>query len=157
MHKFKKLMQKAAEKELSKDKMLALTDVIGDAVHELPDDTKDEMYFELDLIICGDELSREDAEHYVSGMYNEDGSEGEHWSYDEVDKYLRNKSSHAHSTEKIYVVMNMLRSDYYPTIENLTSDVTKQTESYYQMACKFLDDDDAKPHKLKRYMHFISE
>lgn len=157
MHKFKKLMQKAADKELSKEKMLALTDVIGDAVHELPEDAKDEMYFELDLIICGDELSKEDAEHYVANMCNEDGSEGEHWSYEEVEKYLRNKSSRTHSVEKMYVVMNMLRSDYYPVIENLTSDVTKQTESYYQMACKFLDDEDAKDNKLKRYIHFISE
>lgn len=157
MQTFKRLMQKAADKNLPTEKMLEITDIIGMSLHDLPKESKEEMYFDLDIAICGDEMSREDAEDYVEDFKNEDGTEGAHWSYEDVEKYLRTKGTHAHTTAQMYIVMNMLHSDYYPVIENLTSDITKQTDAYYQMACKFLNDIDAKKHKLKRYKHFISD
>ena len=73
---------------------------------------------------------------------------GQHWGYNEIEKLCNSKGI----TERIneyYLVMNMAYNDYYNTAHKygLQNDV----EFYWSLACDFIDDPDATPHKVAKY------
>lgn len=91
---------------------------------------------------------REQAECAVRKMKNKDGTEGEHWTYEQTTDVLE-KKGYDHSPAEWYVALNMVYSDYYS--QNFSTDI------YVQMACDFLDDLDGAKNKMKKYwiaMHY---
>ncbi|MCM1497262.1 MAG: hypothetical protein NC124_02235 [Clostridium sp.] len=161
MHKFKKLMREAVDKHLPDSKMEEISEVIAEHIESLDKEERHEMYFDLDIIINGDEISKEKAEHTVSEFEDYRGQRGGYWTYEQVASYLRSKghdeSKGDYSVACMYIVMNMQYSDYVRSIEKLTTDAAKIAEVCYCMACDFLDDVDAKDHKLKRYLYFVAD
>lgn len=94
-----------------------------------------------------EELSKQEAEEWVSGMKNADGSSGAHWSMEQTEQVRKAQSIHADPVE-FWVSMNMMYSDYGPAAKkfNITS-----PEFFAALAAAFLDDPDAPSGKLARY------
>ena len=160
MHKFKELMEEAVEKHLPKEKMEHITDILAEYLHGIDKEERHKMYFQLDVAINGWELSEEQAKHSVEKMESED-SKGEHWSCEQVEQYARNKgidfAKEDFNKYELYWAMNMAYHDYCGIIEKYTVDSNKTTEFYYEIAMHFLDDEDAKEGKVKRYIYFIAD
>ena len=91
---------------------------------------------------------RDQAECAVKKMKNKDGTEGEHWTYEQTTDVLE-KKGYDRSPAEWYVALNMVYSDYYT--QSFSTDI------YVQMACDFLDDLDGAKNKMKKYwiaMHY---
>lgn len=91
---------------------------------------------------------RHQAEHAIKKMRNKDGTEGEHWTYEQTTEVLE-KKGYDHPAAEWYVAMNMCYSDYFSP--DFSTDV------YIRLACDFLNDSDAPSNKMKRYwvaMHY---
>lgn len=71
---------------------------------------------------------------------------GEYWSMDTVASVIGNDN---HKLTDMYVVMNSLINDYSNVISS------DDTDTYVKMAHAWLDDEDAKKHKLWKY--FVSD
>lgn len=106
---------------------------------------------ELYVLCYGYHLTDEICKEWVSHMENEDGTKGEHWNIDETNSVARqykidlDKCTHY----EWYATLNMMYSDYYGSVSN-------DVNSYVRLAQAFLNDDDAKPHKLfNYYMHIV--
>lgn len=84
---------------------------------------------------------KEQAECAVDKMKNKDGTEGEHWTYDQAVE-LMEKKKYDHNPAEWYYVLNMVYSDYYS--QNFS------TEIYAQLACDILSDVDAPKNSTKR-------
>lgn len=84
---------------------------------------------------------KETAEYAVSKFKNDDGTTGQHWSYEETSK-LADKYE-IESKPVFYYVLNMMYSDYY--------DPNKPESSYIKDAISFMDDKDAPKDKATRY------
>lgn len=84
---------------------------------------------------------KEQAELAVSKMKNKDGSEGEHWNYDQTSEVLR-KKGYDHDEAEWYYVLNMVYSDYYSP--NFSTDI------YVELACDIIDDIDVLGNATKR-------
>lgn len=160
MHKFKELMNEAVEKHLPREKMEKITDILACYLHDVDKDERHKMYFDLDVAINGWKLSEEQAKHSVEDMESEH-CKGEHWSCEQVEQYARTKGIDFNKEDfnkyELYWAMNMAYHDYYGIIEKYTTDTSKTTEFYYDLAMDFLDDEDAKEGKVKRYIYFIAD
>ena len=73
---------------------------------------------------------------------------GEHWRYDEVKDYIEKKGIYK-CYEKYYLVMNMAYNDYYDVAVNYGHQ--NDTEFFFEIAYAFINDEDAKPHKVSKY------
>lgn len=78
-------------------------------------------------------------------------SGGEHFKPEQAEQM---RTTHCPDCEKweFYVVVNMLYSDYGEVAKKLNMD---RADYYANMAKAFLEDQDAAPHKLQRYMEAI--
>lgn len=94
-----------------------------------------------DLYYC---IEPEEAERHVRAMK----PFGQVWSRAEIENYLRTKGIEGRTCEW-YLVMNMVRNDYYNTAKM----VGKQDDAdfYYSLAKDFIMDPDAKKHKVAKY------
>lgn len=92
-------------------------------------------------------ISPAEAETYVKAMR----PAGQHWSCKQVKEYLATKGVTTQITE-YYLVMNMAFNDFQRTAQTfgLQSDV----DFYYSLARDFIEDPDAKPHKVARYFEY---
>lgn len=73
---------------------------------------------------------------------------GEVYSFPTIEAYLRDKGI----TDNLinwYLVMNMLYNDYYSAVKDYG--IGDNTDFYYNMSRAFIEDEDAKPHKVERY------
>lgn len=162
MEKIKKLIEKSMDMHLPREKVDEVVDVMISYLYHLDKCYIKKMYMELDVAINGWKLDREQAEHYVSKMENKDGTEGQHWSYEQVEQYIKSKgmdlSKYEFSMCDLYWAMNMVYSDNYGIVEKMTSDVNKITDFYAELALNFLDDDDApRLGKAKRYIYAMKD
>lgn len=161
MRKFKKIVDDAMDKKLPREKIDEMLECVGMALHGLSEKERHELYMDLDVIVNGWKLDREQAEHYVSEMENKDGTDGGHWSYGQVEAYCSSKCLNFNNYDfclaDMYWAMNMERSDNYGIVEKLTSDTNKITEFYYELAMNFLDDKDAPEGKAKRYIYAMKD
>lgn len=92
-------------------------------------------------------LTREEAEAWVHGMENADGSEGGFFSMTETDA-LRGDCDGV----DFWAAMNMMKSDYGVVARMFSMDAPA---FYAEMARAFLNDRDAAPGKLCRYHKYI--
>lgn len=96
---------------------------------------------------CG-EFTRETAENWMNRLQNEDGSIGEHWTMQQINKVMEQYHITDCDPVEFYAAMNMLYSDYCKVFEKFG---VSDTELYADMAKAFLCDKDAMPHKLMNY------
>lgn len=136
----------------TKEKEMA--DILLKAVKHLKNCDKSaykEIEMDLYVLCYGHHLTDEICKEWVSCMVNEDGTKGEHWNIDETNSVARQYKIDLtkHTPYEWYATLNMMYSDYYGAIPNDVS-------SYVRLAQAFLDDDDARSHKLfNYYMHIV--
>lgn len=134
--------------EEQNEEALAVVDDIMNAIK-----TKFPSYYKkyeskLEDIYSRSALTEKEAKEYVSHMKNKDGSVGEHWTLSQVQSFMGDHPEYLHIKPIcFYVAMNMMYSDYYTP--------TTSVETYARLAKDFLDDRDAKPDKLKKYLEVM--
>lgn len=96
-------------------------------------------------------MSKEMAEKWVRSMKGANGSRGQHWNMDQAKQIMTRYGYQADPTE-FYVVLNMMKSDYTKAAQKMGVD---KEEFYAAMADAFLNDEDAKDHKLVRYCRAV--
>ena len=89
-------------------------------------------------------ITYENAEEIVKNMK----PFGEHWTYNQVKDYLNDKDIDK-CYEKYYLVMNMAYNDYYDVAVNYGHQ--NDPEFFFEIAYAFINDEDAKPHKVAKY------
>lgn len=90
---------------------------------------------------------------WVDSMQNADGTHGGHWTMEQTEQ-VRKKNNIECDSAMFWAAMNMMYSDYCEAIGKAGA---SSADLYAYMAKAFLDDKDAKPHKLARYYHHIAE
>lgn len=98
-------------------------------------------------------LSKETALEWTRCMQNADGTSGPHWSMEQTEQARKQRSIDCDPVE-FYAAMNMMYSDYCKVAEKVGA---SSVDFYAYMAKAFLEDKDARPHKLSRYYRFIAE
>lgn len=98
-------------------------------------------------------LTKDAALEWTCHMKNEDGTTGPHWTMEQTEQVRKQRGIECDQLE-FYVAMNMMYSDYCKAAEKANA---SNVDLYAYMAKAFLDDKDAKPHKLARYYHHIAE
>lgn len=96
-------------------------------------------------------MSKEMAEKWVHSMKGANGSRGQHWNMDQAKQIMTRYGYQANPIE-FYVVLNMMKSDYTKAAQKMGVD---KEEFYAAMADAFLNDEDAKDHKLVRYCRAV--
>lgn len=105
----------------------------------------------------GDEtITMEQAQTWVDHMDNADTSRphGGRWTYADAVELGRKIGVPDNQMIAFFVALNMIWSDYGPTI---SAAGINTPEFYGKMARAFIDDKDAKAHKVARYMHAIAK
>lgn len=137
----KKLIKLATEEQL-RDFVDDAMSMIKETHEDLYDDL--EMYLYKELYGC--HFSDWLLEKAVSGMINEDGTTGGHWTLEQTNSVARQSGSSfdVYNQYDWNYVMNMLYSDYYGVLSN---DATL----YAKLSKRFLEDKDAKQGKALHY------
>lgn len=95
------------------------------------------------------ELTPEEAETWVAGMENADGTTGESFSRADTDEFREDCGS-----LEFWVTMNMMASDYSGVAKAFS--IAQKPLFYANLAHAFLDDKDAAPGKLCSYYRYIA-
>ena len=99
----------------------------------------------------GQSLTQEMAEEWMSGLENEDGSTGPHWSIDQVKQVMSQ-----HKIEKdpyeFAAVLNSIYSDYSKVLQKHN---VNKIDMYVDLACAWLRDKDAVPDKAGAYFMYV--
>lgn len=96
-------------------------------------------------------FTEEMAEEWTSGMKNKDGSRGPHWKLEDVQKVMSQRKIHKDPME-FFAVLNAVYSDYCAVAKKHG---VNTMDFYVDMACAWLDDEDAHPDKATIYFHEI--
>lgn len=104
----------------------------------------------------GEAITMEQAQAWVDHMDNADTSRphGGRWTYAEATELGHKLGVSGDQMIAFYVALNMIWSDYGPVI---SAAGINMPDFYGKMARAFIDDKDAKPHKVARYMHAIAK
>lgn len=121
--------------------MEELGDIFSDVMYELKEYNKED-YMEYKHKLCGMAYDYQIDEHMAHEIVEDMKPLGEYWNMDTIKSVIGNDN---HRVEDMYVVMNSLANDYKDII-NL-----EDAETYIKMAHAWLDDLDAKEHKLWKY------
>ena len=125
MHEYKEVMEELMEELEKRDKEL-----YDKTMHKLED--------------VAYEIKHDEAKKIVVDMK----PFGEHWTYDQVKSYIEQKGIYNCYT-KYYMVMNMVYNDYYDVAVNYGHQ--DDADFFFQLAHAFINDEDAKPHKVVKY------
>jgi len=96
-------------------------------------------------------LNDQTAHEWMENLKNADGTTGPHFSKEQVKGMMNQKSVNADPLE-LWVAMNMFYSDYCKVAKKLN---VNNVNFYMDMACAFLDDEDAVDDKLAAYYECI--
>lgn len=115
-------------------------------------DLYDAMECELYQHIYGPHFNKWKYECASSELKNEDGTEGPHWSVEQITDYARSHgASYRNYNEYDFAfAMNMAYSDYYGAVPD-------GTESYFRIAKAFIEDKDAPEGKAFLYYKAMHE
>lgn len=91
------------------------------------------------------------AHEWMEKLKNADGTTGPHFSKEQVKGMMNQKSVQLDPME-LWIAMNMLYSDYCKVAKKLN---VNNVNFYMDMACAFLDDEDAVEDKLAAYYECI--
>lgn len=98
-------------------------------------------------------MDLETAREWVRHMRNADGSAGEHWTYEQTSKVLRDKGMDCPPPE-FYATINMMWSDYAKVADKFG---INNLDFWAAIAAAFLEDRDTAPGKLMRYYRDIAD
>lgn len=159
MRTIKKMMDEYAA--LSEHKRHEVWEIMEKYYKDLDESDKQEMGYELAVVVYGECLSEHEARHIVSEMYGHCES-GEHWTIDEIKSLAQSKGinfdKEHYSCGDLYAMMHAMYYDHYDFISMMTSDSGKIAEYSFKLAHGFLDDEDAPEHgkgKARKYFHFV--
>ena len=97
-------------------------------------------------------LTKNQVTCWVASMENADGTHGGKWTLEQTEQARKQRNIECDPL-MFYAAMNMMYSDYCKAAEKVNAG---SADFYAYMAKAFLDDKDAKPHKLARYYHSIA-
>lgn len=97
------------------------------------------------------EFDRSVAEEWVVSMENADGTEGEHWTYEQTEA-VRKQHGFGCDSVDFYAAINMMYSDYCKVAKEYNLNTT---DFYAKMANAFICDKDAEKDKVSRYFECI--
>ena len=145
MSEFKELIDKISRKDSSPKQMEELTEIMDELFVEL-DDAHSALYnkyiLKFEDIAC--RISEDKAREIVKAMK----PYGEKWSYTTVkDVALFNKVED--DFVKYYLAMNMAYNDFYDTAKYVNKE--NDESFFFHLAKNFINDVDAKPHKVEKY------
>lgn len=100
----------------------------------------------------GMKLNREIAMEWVRKMQNADGSTGAHWRMDQVKQLMRERGLKKDEAE-LYAILNALYSDYCVVFRD--HGMGENIDLYIDLACAWLDDEDAVEDKASAYYECI--
>lgn len=128
---------------------------------DLEHEEREALTYELAVVVYGECLTTEEAEHIVSKMYGH-GASGEHWTLDEIKSLAHNKGiefeKEHYSLGDLYAIMHAEYYDHYEFICSLTSDHSRIAEYSFKLAHGYLNDEDAPDKgkgKARKYFHFV--
>lgn len=130
------------ENKVSMEELLMLEDKVWSALQQTDERTYSEMIAALEDLFYS--IDKTEAQNIVKAMR----PYGEYWNLDTIREYLKGKGESDHLVD-YYMAMNMARNDYYDTARAYGAG--DDVEFYYNIACNFIHDEDAKPHKLAKY------
>jgi hypothetical protein len=100
----------------------------------------------------GTKLNRDLAIEWVRKMKNADGSTGAHWRLEQVKQIMRDRGIKKDEAE-LYAIMNALYSDY--CVVFMDHGVNESPDFYLDLACAWLDDEDAVENKAGAYYECV--
>lgn len=104
----------------------------------------------------GPHFNQEEARKAVSKMQNEDGSRGPHWSIEETTSYANQYGVNLNGRFNRYdwfVALNMIYSDYYKVIVNITN--SNNIKHFVEFAKAWLNDKDVDEGKMWYYYIYV--
>ena len=104
----------------------------------------------------GPHFNEEYARKAVSKMQNEDGSRGPHWSLDETTQFANQYGVNLNTRFNRYdwyVALNMIYSDYYRVIMQMTN--SNNIKHYVEFAKAWLNDKDIDQGKMWYYFIYV--
>ena len=149
----KELMHKAEYKDLSKEIWREIYGEMEDFIENVrsmhPEKVK-KLEEELEELVCYTPLSMEEAHCWVKHMKNNDGTQGAHWTEDDIRKAVSSNPVLAkfHFPD-VYAAMNMVWSDNW---ESGYSEINAVKDTV-----KFLSDKDAPKNKMYRYIKAMAD
>lgn len=96
-------------------------------------------------------FDRSTAKEWVESMENEDGTEGEHWTYEQTEAVRKQHGFDCDGVD-FYAAINMMYSDYYKVAKEYNLNTT---DYYAKMANAFICDKDVSKDKVSRYFECI--
>ena len=84
----------------------------------------------------------ETAKKAVSELKTKDGSKGEHWTYEEALKMMKDKGYH-HDPKDWYVAMNTMYAEQYKS--------GRSDDTYAEIASNFLGNENATKYRMKKH------
>ena len=137
----KQLIKSASDEQLREFVDDALS-MIKETNHDLYEELESYLYKE----IYGCHFNSWLLEKALNNLENEDGTTGGHWTLDQTTSVARAKgiSFNKYNEYDFCYVLNMIYSDYYGAVKD-------DTDTYIQMAIKFLSDKDAPEGKAYKY------
>lgn len=144
MEDYEELVEKIVKKEKGGD-MHEYKEVMEELMYELESRDRelyDKTVKKLEEVAY--DITHEEAEKIVRNMK----PYGEHWTFDQVKEYIEGKGI-GKCHKKYYMVMNMMYNDYY----NVAVKYGHQDDAdfFFCLADAFINDEDAKPHKVAKY------
>lgn len=97
-------------------------------------------------------FSQMTAEKWARSMENADGTNGAHWSMEQVKQVMAQKGVNCDPWE-FYAAINAMYSDYSKVLKK--HGVGDKLDVYVDLAKAFIDDKDAYPDKMARYFQYI--
>ena len=151
MRTYKEIMKKAQDKKICSkawDETDKLTQDFLDEMASLHPDRVQRYLKEMEDAVCFPPLTEGEAQKYVDGMTNKDGSKGAHWNLAQVKELaVKHPELKQFDCLDFFVALNMMWSDHY--------NPKRAEEEYISLACEFLDDKDAPKNKMRRYMEVM--
>lgn len=129
------MLEKLIHKAIKKGKLSALSLIVENELH---DSTMDS----LEDLVC--EIDEDEAEDIVRAMH----PYGEKWPRAEIKAFIGGKGVAKEHCLHYYLVMNMMFNDHRDTGKKYGMD---RTDFYFDLAKEFIEDPDAKPHKVEHY------
>jgi hypothetical protein len=154
---FKEYLDKIYERFTTEETMHDTIKIVSDSMEELRIEAPqlyNKLAHKLEQYLYNIPLV--EAQEIVSKMYNEYGSEGEKWSYEQVcEVATQYQLPETINRIELYVVMNMWATDYHRTMKHFG--LEDRVEAYIMFSCDWLTDCDFGEGKVYKYFVKLHE
>lgn len=160
MHLNKLLEQIRKHPEVMDKAINALEDHEHEIMEKAYTSIKESLFSEMYEAVNGPHFNEEYAKHAVEHMENEDGSKGPHWSVEETTSVANQMGINLKSGKcnkwDWYVAMNMIYSDFYKAVLNITGN--SNAKYFAELTKAWLHDKDIEEGKMwNYYIHIMCD